>query len=137
VNEIHRPKIRIAAATAGALLVALLAVTGASAKGPKPPKPPKPHGPGTHVPCAGQAALVAAINAANTAGGGKITLAPHCDYQLTTADNGENGLPVITTKITIEGRHATIEGTGSVHHDEDHDRRPPRDHRRNGFCSRL
>jgi hypothetical protein len=96
------------------LLVALLTVTGAAAKGPKAPKPPKPHGPGTHVPCAGQAALVTAINAANTAGGGKLTLAPHCDYQLTSADNGENGLPVITTKITINGRHASIDGTGSV-----------------------
>jgi hypothetical protein len=114
MNPMRVPMTRIAATGAGVLIVALLLVTGASAKGPKPPKPPKPHGPGINMPCAGQAALVAAINAANTAGGGKITLAPHCDYQLTSADNGENGLPVITTKITINGRHATIDGTNSV-----------------------
>src|SRR3954468_7231816 len=114
MNPMRVPMTRIAAAWAGVLIVALLLATGASAKGPKPPKPPKPHGPAIKVACAGQAALVAAINAANSAGGGKITLAPHCDYQLTSADNGENGLPAITTKITINGRHATIDGTNSV-----------------------
>jgi hypothetical protein len=111
MNPMRVPKTRITAAAAGALIVALLSVTAASAKGPKPPKP---HGPGIKVPCAGQAALVAAVDAANSAGGGKLTLAPHCDYQLTSADNGENGLPVVTTGITVNGRHATIDGTDSV-----------------------
>ena len=66
------------------------------------------------VPCRGQAALVAAINAANAAGGGTINLAPRCHYALTTADNGENGLPVITTRIAVNGNRATIDGTGTV-----------------------
>ena len=49
------------------------------------------------VACAGQqAALVAAINAANTAGGGTINLAPRCHYSLTSSpDNSENGLPAV------------------------------------------
>ena len=44
-------------------------------------------GPGSACP-APQAALVAAINAANAAGGGTINLAAGCDYALTAADNG-------------------------------------------------
>ena len=67
------------------------------------------------VPCSGPgggaAGLVDAINAANAAGGGAISLAPRCTYTLTTADNssfGGNGLPVITTPITIAGSKATI-----------------------------
>jgi len=66
------------------------------------------------VPCSGQAALVAAINAANTAGGGTINLAAGCDYALTAADNGENGLPVVTTRIAVNGSGATIDGMGTV-----------------------
>jgi hypothetical protein len=67
------------------------------------------------VPCSGPgegaAGLIAAINAANAAGGGSISLAPRCVYTLTTANNssfGGNGLPVITTPITIAGANATI-----------------------------
>jgi hypothetical protein len=61
------------------------------------------------VPCS-PTALIAAITAANTAGGGTINLAPGCPYQLTSADNGENGLPVITTRIGVNGNGATIAG---------------------------
>jgi hypothetical protein len=61
------------------------------------------------VPCS-PTALIAAITAANTAGGGTINLAPGCAYQLTSADNGENGLPVITTRIGVNGNGATIAG---------------------------
>jgi hypothetical protein len=68
---------------------------------------------GGSVPCT-QDALVAAINAANTAGGGALNLTAGCDYALTTADNGENGLPVITTRIAVNGNGATIDGTGTV-----------------------
>src|SRR6185369_7576698 len=100
-----RGRTRIAAAAAVVLTAALVAVATAAAKPPPPP---------TNVLCAGQAALVAAINAANSAGGGTLNLASHCHYNLTTADNGENGLPVIVTKITVNGRDATIDGTGSV-----------------------
>jgi hypothetical protein len=62
----------------------------------------------------GQAALVAAINAANSAGGGTLNLAHRCDYQLTSSpDDSENGLPPITTSLTINGNQATIDGTES------------------------
>ena len=87
---------------AAAVVAALLAVGAASAK------------PYINVPCSGQAALVAAINTANSAGGGTINLARGCKYELTSADNGENGLPVITTAVKVNGRDATIDGTGSV-----------------------
>jgi hypothetical protein len=100
-----RGRARIAAAATGVLAAAFLVVASAAAKPPPPPM---------NVPCAGQAALVAAINAANSAGGGTLNLAPHCHYALTTPDNGENGLPVVTTRITVNGRDATIDGTGSV-----------------------
>lgn len=73
-------------------------------------------GTGVRVPCSGPgggaAGLVAAVNAANAAGGGAIALAPGCTYTLTAADNsgplGPNGLPVVTTPIIIAGAHSTI-----------------------------
>jgi hypothetical protein len=62
----------------------------------------------------GQDALVAAINAANSAGGGTLNLAHECDYQLTSSpDDSENGLPAIATAIKINGNQATIDGTDS------------------------
>jgi hypothetical protein len=70
--------------------------------------------PSVSVPCGGQAALVSAINIANAAGGGTINLAPGCRYDLKTADNGENGLPVVTTPIVVNGHGAVIDGTGRV-----------------------
>src|SRR5690242_10707244 len=101
------PMIRLGVATAGVLIVALLPVAAASAK------KPGPHGPKTNVACS-QAALVAAIDAANSGGGGTLKLAHGCDYQLTTSpDSSANGLPAITTAITINGNHATIDGTNS------------------------
>jgi hypothetical protein len=68
------------------------------------------------VPCSGgdPTALVAAINAANGAGGGTVNLAAGCHYLLTTADNGSNGLPVVTSAISVNGNGATIDGTGAV-----------------------
>ncbi|GGO90342.1 hypothetical protein [Wenjunlia tyrosinilytica] len=64
------------------------------------------------VPC-DLTALVNAIDAANTAGGGSLALAPLCTYTLSTVDNdsvdGANGLPVITTNISITGALSTIE----------------------------
>ena len=78
-------------------------------------------GTGINVPCSGPgggaAGLVAAINAANAAGGGTISLAPGCTYTLTAAASsgpmGANGLPIITTRITIAGAHATITRSSS------------------------
>jgi hypothetical protein len=73
------------------------------------------------VPCSGKgggaAGLVAAITTANAAGGGAIRLAPGCTYKLSAADNsgplGDNGLPVVTTPITITGAHSTIARSGA------------------------
>ena len=101
------PTTRFAVATAGVLIMGLLPATAASAK------KPGPHGHKAHVACS-QAALVAAIDAANSNGGGTLELARGCDYKLTLSPDGsENGLPAITTAITIRGDHATIDGTGS------------------------
>ena len=70
-----------------------------------------------NVPCsAGAAGLVAAITAANGAGGGTVNLAPGCTYVLTTPNNvssipmlgGANGLPVISTGITVNGFNTTV-----------------------------
>src|SRR5262249_23304309 len=64
------------------------------------------------VACGDSAGLSAAINSANSAGGPVITLAAGCTYPLTAAANsganGANGLPVITSSITINGNGSTI-----------------------------
>ncbi|MCM2417272.1 hypothetical protein [Streptomyces sp. RKAG293] len=64
------------------------------------------------VPCS-ETALIAAVNAANTAGGGTITLTKGCTYTLTSAHgndgvNGPDGLPIITTPIAFSGNANTI-----------------------------
>jgi predicted outer membrane repeat protein len=107
LKRIRLPIHRFAVTTAGVLIVGLLSVTAAAAK------KPGHHGHAPNVSCS-QAALVAAIDAANTSGGGTLNLAHRCDYRLTASpDNSENGLPVITSAIVINGNHATIDGTGS------------------------
>jgi hypothetical protein len=68
---------------------------------------------------AGATGLIAAINAANSSGGGTINLAAGCTYQLSGVDNsdpmtGDNALPVITSQIAINGRGTTIAGDGSA-----------------------
>ena len=63
------------------------------------------------VPCSGAAALISAIDSANSAGGGTITLAAGCTYTLSTPDNywyGPDGLPAIASTIVIEGNGSTI-----------------------------
>ena len=69
-----------------------------------------------NVPCLSgdPGALVAAINTANGGGGGNVNLAAGCHYFLTTADNGENGLPVVTSRVSVNGNGATIDGTDAV-----------------------
>jgi hypothetical protein len=71
------------------------------------------------VPCSGpgggSAGLIAAINAANASGGATINLAAGCTYALTAANNttpmlGDNGLPVVTSRITLNGFRTTIAG---------------------------
>ncbi|WP_236710951.1 right-handed parallel beta-helix repeat-containing protein [Streptomyces sp. 150FB] len=66
-----------------------------------------------------EGALVAAVTATNAAGGGVITLAGGCTYNLTSAHagdlvNGGDGLPPITTAITFEGDNNVITRSGSA-----------------------
>jgi hypothetical protein len=68
---------------------------------------------GATVPCS-PARLIAAITAADTAGGGAINLAPRCRYALTTAVGNGDGLPPVTTRIAVNGNGAAIDGTGAV-----------------------
>src|ERR1017187_7272195 len=74
---------------------------------------------GATVPCSGPgggpAGLIAAINTANASGGATINLAAGCTYALTAANNtnpmlGDNGLPVITSRIILNGFGTTIAG---------------------------
>jgi hypothetical protein len=65
------------------------------------------------VPC-NVPALITAINAANlNPGGNTLELAPNCTYTLAGVDNsgyqGNNGLPQITSEMTIKGNGAVIE----------------------------
>ncbi len=71
------------------------------------------------VPCSvgGRHGLVAAITAANRAGGGVLNLAGRCRYTLRTRNNrtdGGNGLPVLTGRITINGRLGTTIGRSTA-----------------------
>ncbi|HEX6450808.1 MAG TPA: hypothetical protein VF060_15260 [Trebonia sp.] len=73
---------------------------------------------GRTLPC-DTPALIAAINAANSGGGATINLAPKCTYKLTTAASpntmlGDTGLPVITSRITLNGYRTTIAGNDST-----------------------
>src|SRR5262245_57943528 len=72
-----------------------------------------------NVPAGDVGALVAAINTANGAAGDDvIVLAAGSTYSLTAADNspnyGPNGLPVVTSTITIQGNGAIIERSASA-----------------------
>jgi hypothetical protein len=65
----------------------------------------------SHVACGdvyGPNGLVAAINAANAGGGGTINLAGGCTYTLTTPNIFSDGLPIVTSTITINGLGSTI-----------------------------
>ncbi|WP_020678968.1 right-handed parallel beta-helix repeat-containing protein [Salinispora tropica] len=61
---------------------------------------------GTPVPCDPNA-LIAAITAANQAGGGTLRLTEKCVYTL-TVNQDDNGLPPVFQPITIYGQGATI-----------------------------
>jgi hypothetical protein len=107
-----RRLILAAAAGTGALLALAVLPAGAAAAGT-----------GVSVPCLGSgggaAGLIAAINAANAGGDATISLAAGCTYQLTAADNtspglGANGLPVITSQITLNGAETTIAGNDTT-----------------------
>lgn len=70
-------------------------------------------GGGNTVPCR-TGKLIAAITAANAAGGGTVNLAPRCHYALTKAVGNGDGLPPVRTRIGVNGNGATIDGTGAV-----------------------
>ncbi|QPP08029.1 hypothetical protein G4Z16_18305 [Streptomyces bathyalis] len=73
---------------------------------------------GAHVRCNDITGLVNAINRANASpNAGRITLAPHCTYNLTTPDNADDGLPEITGNVTITGRDTTIRRAPSATQD--------------------
>jgi predicted outer membrane repeat protein len=59
-----------------------------------------------------ETALVQAIDDANAAGGGNVVLEPLCTYDLATSHatgaNGADGLPIITTVITLTGDQNVI-----------------------------
>lgn len=66
------------------------------------------------VPCSsGATGLVAALNAADASGGGTINLASGCVHTITIFDNGENGLPVVTSKVAVNGNGATSSALGA------------------------
>ncbi|MGA8112662.1 MAG: hypothetical protein WCA46_03255 [Actinocatenispora sp.] len=72
----------------------------------------------TTVPC-GTAALITAITNANAHRGGVLNLARSCTYALTAVDNQDangssNGLPQITSPITVNGNNATISRADDV-----------------------
>ncbi|WP_145968921.1 hypothetical protein [Streptomyces hyaluromycini] len=60
-----------------------------------------------NVPNCTASALIAAINTVNPTGG-TVNLFPGCTYTLTGADNDSNGLPVITSTVTVTGFDDTI-----------------------------
>jgi len=60
-------------------------------------------------PGGGSSGLIAAIDQANsTAGADTINLAGGCSYVLAAEQNPGNGLPVVTSEVTIHGHGATI-----------------------------
>ena len=67
-----------------------------------------------NVPCAaGGPGLVTAVNTVNAAGGGSINLDSGCTYSLTTRNNvvmGGNGLPVVVSPITVNGKRRDDRG---------------------------
>ncbi|WP_197351911.1 right-handed parallel beta-helix repeat-containing protein [Streptomyces bathyalis] len=96
----------VAAAFGVGLSLAVLPTGPASAAG------------GTHVRCNDITGLVNAINRANaSANAGRITLASHCTYNLTTPNNADDGLPEITGNVTISGRDTTIRRAPSATQD--------------------
>jgi hypothetical protein len=65
----------------------------------------------------GASGLASAIAAANSAGGGTLSLASACTYSFSSVSNywyGPNALPPIASPITIEGNGATIGWDGGA-----------------------
>jgi hypothetical protein len=93
----------VVAGTAASTASLLLAAPAQASAAPAP------------VPCSASA-LIAAINTANSAGGGQLSLTRGCTYTLTAAQRGtEDGLPPIRSPITIDGMGATITRSTAPH----------------------
>lgn len=109
-GRFRRRRLLTAGATAG--ILAAFSMLGMASAGLAAPS--------ANVSCAaGSNGLIAAINAANGSGGGTINLAANCTYQLSGVDNsdpmtGDNALPVVTSRISINGNATTIAGDGSA-----------------------
>jgi hypothetical protein len=89
---------------AGTAALAAPAAAQASAPIPGPPV----------VPCS-SSALVAAIKNANSAGTATLRLSPLCSYVLTSAVSADDGLPMITGRLTvIGGPRTTISRSSSA-----------------------
>ncbi|HEV7731775.1 MAG TPA: right-handed parallel beta-helix repeat-containing protein [Candidatus Binatia bacterium] len=66
-----------------------------------------------NVPAGDEAALITAIDTANTNGeDDTIALAAGSTYTFTAVNNGVTALPVVTTRITIQGNDAVVERGG-------------------------
>jgi len=105
VNDSREPSMRKIARCpgyAGALVLAGAAVFAAPAAAQASAALPGP----SVVPCS-SSALVTAINKANSAGSAILQLAQGCNYVLTSAATGNDGLPPVTGKIVIIGGHGT------------------------------
>jgi hypothetical protein len=63
--------------------------------------------------CQAGASLISRPLTRRGSAGGTVNLASGCTYALTSADNGENGLPVVTTRIGVNGNGATIAGNNT------------------------
>lgn len=87
---------------AGALVLTGAAVFAAPAAAQASAALPGP----SAVPCS-SSALVTAISKANSAGSAILQLAQGCNYVLTSAATGNDGLPPVTGKIVIIGGHGT------------------------------
>ncbi|MES4892825.1 right-handed parallel beta-helix repeat-containing protein [Streptomyces sp. NPDC096012] len=66
------------------------------------------HGGDVRVTCS-TAALISAIQTANTRNDSRLSLASRCTYHLTTAYVGQDGLPAVTSRISILGNDAIIQ----------------------------
>src|SRR6516225_8483093 len=62
----------------------------------------------TSVACGDSTGLVDAINVANNGGPKTIVLAQNCTYTLSGPAQDSDGLPVITSPITLNGSGSTI-----------------------------
>jgi predicted outer membrane repeat protein len=101
-GEFSMPRIARSAGYAAAVLLAGVAVLAAPAAAQASAALPGP----AVVPCSGSA-LAAAVQNANSARFAVLRLSRGCNYILTSAATGDDGLPPVTGKIVIIGGHGT------------------------------